>query len=309
VLVDLAFPFVIIAVLLPALWLSWSKLVPWRAAAPLGAVLAFIVGRLLGVRRAHVVSSMVRAGIARPELVADAMYHALGRGLIELLWVAARPSRRLDDLVELSDDLRRLLAHGRGLLVATAHTGNWDLLACAAAAHVPLTVVTKRLSIRWLDRLWQTLRARRGVRLVGVGQAARAAASALARGEALAMLIDQAPERRRGVVKVEFLGSPADVDLAPALLAMRARVPLALVLAARDANGRQRAELIALCEPPSIPSRSWAERSMQELTLALETFILHNPEQWLWMHRRWKSLGSPGPMRSPRERASAPCAF
>lgn len=177
---------------------------------------------------------------------------------------------------------------GRGALVLTAHTGNWDLVACALASRTPLTVVTKRLSVSWLDRLWQGLRARRGVGLVGEGEAARHVTSALARGELVAMMVDQAPLRRRAVTTVPFLGAPAAVDLAPALLAMRARVPVIVAFMHRLPDGTQQVEISGILEPPEAASRQWAEQTMETVTMWLDDFVRRHPDQWLWMHRRWK---------------------
>jgi KDO2-lipid IV(A) lauroyltransferase len=253
-----------------------------------GVMLAFLVGRVLRVRRAHVVQSLIRAHITPADAIASAMYRSLGQGLVELLWLGLRPRLRIEELVQIGPEIRALLAPGRGVVIATAHTGNWDLLACATARQVPLTVVTKRLAIGWIDKIWQSLRARQGVRLVSEGRAARALRGALAAGEAVAMLVDQAPERRRGVVVAPFLNQRAEIDLAPAWVAMRARVPLALVVAERSSGGAHRAVLLAKFEPPVRSSRAWAERTMRELTGALERHIRNRPEQWLWMHRRWK---------------------
>jgi Kdo2-lipid IVA lauroyltransferase/acyltransferase len=259
----------------------------------LGSVLGWIVGRVLAVRRAHVVASMRRAGVADAERTASAMYRSLGRSLFEFLWMALHPSSRLEAWVSIDDETEQRVdrASAAGAVIASAHTGNWDLLACAAASRWPLTLVTKKLSIRTLNRLWQTARSRRGIRLVGVGEAARAGAQALARGELVVMLIDQAPERERATVVTEFLGQPARVDLAPALLAQRARVPLVAVFSRRSADGRAVAELGPVIVPPQRPSRRWAEESMIELTRALDAFVRLHPDQWLWMHRRWKDAG------------------
>jgi KDO2-lipid IV(A) lauroyltransferase len=217
------------------------------------------------------------------------MYRSLGVGVFELLGMLIFP-RALLGRVRVDARAIALIESGRGLVVATAHTGNWDLAACAAAAHVPLTVVTKSLSVRWLDRLWQAARRRRGVKLVGRGEAASVAARALGAGEAVAMLIDQAPERERAITIATFLSERAAVDLSPALVAMRARVPLGLVLARRLADGSHVAELVGVIEPPARASRAWAEQSMQTLTAWLDAWVRRWPEQWLWMHRRWKQV-------------------
>lgn len=280
-------------------------LLPWRANAVLGAALAWLVGRVIGVRRRHVVESMQRAGIAEPERTADAMYRNLGRGLFELLWLASRPWRRAAEHVRFEDAaLREVLAGGQGAVVAVAHTGNWDLCACAAAERYPLHVVTKRMSVRWLDWLWQRTRRGRGVTLLQAGAVRQAAARALARGELVAMMIDQAPERERGVVVEGFLGQPAAVDLAPALIAARARVPLILVLPRRDRAGRTRLEVSLVLPAPTRATRAWAEHAMRTLTGQLEAFVRRHPEQWLWMHRRWKDVARSEPRGTRRVVAS-----
>jgi KDO2-lipid IV(A) lauroyltransferase len=261
-----------------------------RVAARLAAsVLALLVGDILRIRRAHAEAAMARAGVADPSRTARGMYRSLARGLFELLATAfTRPDARLSDEFPWTP-IAELLAERRGAVIATAHTGSWDLVACAVASRTPLTVVTKRLSVGWLDRLWQRLRARRGVSLVQVGSAAMAAARALRRGELVAMLVDQAPERTRGVTPVPFLGETAWVDLSPALCAARARAPLIVAFPRRLDDGTHTVDVAAVLRPPRIPQRDWPVRAMTEVTELLEGFVLSHPDQWLWMHRRWKS--------------------
>jgi len=259
----------------------------------LGALLAFVVGSALRVRRAHVEQALRRAGIAPAHRVASAMYRSLGQGLFELVAMALRPGRALD--VDLDRErFDGLSAGGRGFVVATAHTGNWDLVGCAAAEQVPLTVVTKKLSIGFLDRLWQGARRARGATLVSPGQARRAARAALGRGEAVVMVIDQAPERERGTLVLPFLGQLARVDLAPALIALSARAPLVIAFPLRRDDGRHALQIARVIEPPEHPSRQWAERAMALATGDLEQFVRRHPEQWLWMHRRWKDAPGAG---------------
>ena len=283
-----------------AVWL-FIRWAPFRAMALPGRALAWLVGKVLRVRRAHVLESLRRAGIAPAHATADGMYRGLGQGLFELLWVAAHPGQSLRGLIELdTEPIRQALALGRGAVVATAHTGNWDLAACAAAADFPLTVATKRLSARWLDRIWQRVRIGRGVEIVDAGRIARVAGSRLRAGGLVAMLVDQAPERSRGVVGSWFLGQPVAVDLAPALIALRARAPLVVVFSERGPGKVQRARVVEVLLPPDRPSRGWAEAAMQRVTELLDRHVRQRPSEWLWMHRRWKG---PVPRLEQRELA------
>jgi KDO2-lipid IV(A) lauroyltransferase len=233
------------------------------------------------------------------------MYASLGAGLFELLWLAGRPPGALGDRFSMdpacAEALRQAASLGRGVVVATAHTGNWDLSACAAARWLAaepafcggalLHVVTKRLSWRALDRYWQHLRAARGVVLLDAEGAAAAVGSALAVGGVVALLVDQAPERPRGVVMVPFLGAMARHDLGPALLAARARAPVVAIFGHRAPDGRHVLSLGAALMPDELRARGGALAATRRIAEALEQFIRAHPEQWLWLHRRWKGVG------------------
>jgi KDO2-lipid IV(A) lauroyltransferase len=191
--------------------------------------------------------------------------------------------------------LRRAASLGRGVVVATAHTGNWDLTACAAARWLsrelgaPLTVVTKRLSWEALDRYWQRLRAERGVSLVDAQGAATAVRDALVARGVVGLLVDQAPERASGVISLPFFGRPARHDLAPVVLAAKARAPLLLMLGFRTADGLHRLEVVDTLDPADLRGgRDAWEQATLRISASLEAFVRAHPEQWLWLHRRWK---------------------
>ena len=278
---------------------------PFRWLRSLGSALGFLAGSVLRIRRKHVEASLESAGIAPSGSIARGMYASLGAGIFELLWLAGRPPDALAPLFTIDpacgDAVRRAAALGRGVVLATAHTGNWDLSACAAAQWITrecggarLHVVTKRLSWRALDRYWQRLRAERGVVLAGAIGAAAHVRDALAVGDFTAMLIDQVPERGSGVGIFPFLGAPALHDLGPALLAARCRAPLLLVLGHREPDGRHRIELAAAIDPEELRGSGAIERATAKMTAALEGFVRAHPAQWLWLHRRWKNVDAAG---------------
>ena len=237
------------------------------------------------------------AGLAPAAALARRMYASLGAGVFELLWLAGRPAGAVGDRFTMTPDcaaaLRDAAALGRGVVVvvATAPAGNWDLSACGAArwmasgiASAPrLTVVTKRLSWRALDRYWQRLRAERGVVLVGAAAAVR---EALRAGGLVGLLVDQAPERASGVVTLPFLGRPARHDLAPALFPARVKAPLVVVLGRRGGDGRHELEVAATILPAELRGRGALEAATGRIAEAVEGFVRARPEQWL--HRRWK---------------------
>jgi KDO2-lipid IV(A) lauroyltransferase len=275
-----------------------------------GWLLGWLAGSVLRVRRTHVEESMRSAGIANADRCARAMYRELGRSAVEFLWLAlvGRRALRVEESpiprrfaaracglhVRIEEESRarwtEALGLGRGVVVAASHTGNWDLAACAIARDVPLLVVTKRLRVRWLDRLWQGTRAAQGVMLAGARGALRRARGVLARGGAVAMMIDQVPERSRHAVDVDFLGRAALVDRAPAALAASARAPLVVAAARRGAGGEQVLHVLDVIVPPPRAGRAWVDAASAAATRALDRFVRTYPTQWLWLHRRWKRL-------------------
>ena len=278
---------------------------PLRAWAWLGAALGVVAGSVVRVRRSHVERAMREAGIERPAANARAMYRSLGMSAVELVGLgAAGPGRgnvvALWDRVRIEPEAQRRLeearAHGRGVVLAATHTGNWDLAACAVArafgrgeAPMPLLVVTKRLRVRALDAFWQRTRRAHGVRLAGAAGAFGRARRVLAGGGAVAMMIDQVPARRRHAVVVDFLGRRAHADKGPAALAARTGAPLVVPAARRLPDGTHVLSVLDVVVPPERAGAAWIEEATARATAALDAFVRRYPSEWLWLHRRWRA--------------------
>ena len=107
------------------------------------------------------------------------------------------------------------------------------------------------------------------------------------------MMIDQVPGSARRAVRVEFLGAPAYVDRAPAVLAAQTGAPLVVAAACRGAGrGKHELRILGVLEPPTRPMRSWIEDATREATVLLERFVREHPSEWLWLHRRWRTPAS-----------------
>jgi KDO2-lipid IV(A) lauroyltransferase len=259
----------------------------------LGAVLGWVAGSVLRIRREHVEGAMRTAGIEQPGQAARAMYRSLGVSAVEFLWMAWVGRRALERVRVDEGSIeawRGARALGKGVVLAATHTGNWDLAACAIARDVELTVVTKHLSVKWLDRLWQRTRAKQGVALVDAAGALGTARDALRRGGAVAMMIDQVPSASRQAVEVDFLGREALADRAPAALAAAAGAPLVVAASRRLPDGTHRLHVLGVHVPPPRPGPAWVASVTVDATRALDAFVRDHPSQWLWLHRRWKRL-------------------
>jgi len=283
-------------------------LLPRAVLRVLGTMLGVIAFDVLRIRRAHVLSSMARAGIGGAR-DARRMFASLGTGALEILWLAGRSKTkivapegegiaRIDGL----DVWEQAHAKGRGVVVVTAHTGNWDVSACACAEKTALTVVTKRLSARGLDAFWQSTRSRRGVRLVAAdANVIRVLREDLGAGRTVALLVDQDPERTTSVVEADFLGAPALHDTLPATLAARAGAPLVIAFARREGDTHV-VDILRAIDPPARASARWIEETTRAIAAELDAFVRRDASNWLWLHRRWKTRRA---TPAPRPEASA----
>jgi len=186
--------------------------------------------------------------------------------------------------------MRGALEEGRGVMLVTAHCGNWELLnARLPVAGVPLISVVRELDNSRVDRLVTTSRTRFGTEIFPRGPTAgRNIARALAKNKVCGLLIDQDIRDVPGVF-VPFFGRPAWTPSGAAMLAIRRGCPVVPAFIHRRPDGTHLAEI----HPPlAMPDGGTLEDRIQELTAAattaIELQIRAYPEQWVWMHRRWR---------------------
>jgi KDO2-lipid IV(A) lauroyltransferase len=219
-------------------------------------------------------------------------YQHFGVMLMELAAFLARPLEetlariRIDGLEHVQTAMHQ---HGRALLL-TAHLGNWELLpaACRLTAY-RLSVVLRPLDAPWLDRLATRLRERSGVELIDKRAALRPVVRALARGGMVGILLDQNAARREGVF-VPFFGRAASTSRSMAVLALRTHTPIVPAFIRREEGGTHRVVIEpALPLPPSQDLEGAIVALTARCTEAIEAAIRGAPDQWLWMHDRWRT--------------------
>ena len=180
---------------------------------------------------------------------------------------------------------------GGGAIIATGHFGNWELFAQAAGLMgSPIHIVHRPLKNPRVDDLLTRARARAGTEVVYKHAAARQILKALRRGALVAVPIDQHAPGGTGV-PIPFFGRPAQTTAGPARLAQIARVPIQTAVLARIGDSDQ--HQIVACPPVDPPERGKDPALLlgvtETLNRQLESIVRRYPEQWLWMHRRWRS--------------------
>jgi Kdo2-lipid IVA lauroyltransferase/acyltransferase len=252
----------------------------------------------LGIRRRVTLDNLARALPERTEeerrSIARAAYGNMARVVVDALRTLDASPEQLRAAVEVEDfgPVERALAGGRGLLVATAHLGSWELFGAAMAQRVRLNAVVRPLRGGINARLVEA-RQRAGLGLIPPRGALPAMVGALRRGEVVAMLVDQAIGGKHALY-VPFFGRPAATTAALSMAALRTGAPTLVCVALRD-RGRLRMRIEGPFGVPHTGDRArdlWAHTA--QVTAALERIIRESPEQWLWLHRRWKLASPPG---------------
>lgn len=267
----------------------------WRRAGDIGARLAALGYRPLGIRR-RVVERQIAAAfpeLGRAEIgkMARGAYENLGRVTGES---AVIPSLGVEGVLGMFDQIEgwehveRAMEAGRGLICVTGHIGNWELAGTYVAARgAPVDVIVRRMSNPLFDSYLNATRLRLGMTVVYDHEAVRRTPRALAAGRVVGILADQGG-KGIAAIYVPFFGRPARTPHGPAVFALRSDIPLVFTAAVRGPSGLYRMRF----EPVTIEKSGRREQDVKRLvrqyTAKLEALIREYPEQYFWHHHRWK---------------------
>jgi KDO2-lipid IV(A) lauroyltransferase len=182
----------------------------------------------------------------------------------------------------------QLRLDGKAALIFASHLGNWELPALAAVAHgLDAAILYRRPNIASADRIIQEIRAVKMGTLIPAGRdAPLRLAEALQKGQHVAMLVDQ---YLTNGVEVNFFGRKTRANPMLARLLRQVECPIHGVRIIRLPGHRFRAELSE--EVPPVRDASGqidVQGTMQAITSVIESWIREYPDQWLWLHRRWR---------------------
>lgn len=224
------------------------------------------------------------------------VYEHAGQILFEFLSLPRRDAVSLRAHVEIAgrEYADAALAHGRGAIVASGHTGNWEVCAAGCAAHgLPMAVVVQAMSNAAVGERIQAVRRGAGIDVLDRGMALRRVRAALGANKLVFLMCDQ--DARRHGVFVPFFGVPASTPKGAAQMAIRFGVPFLTAFSSRLHDGRHRLTFGAPIEPQREMQESEAIVDvLQQFNRRLETAIGERPDQYWWVHRRWKTRAPAG---------------
>jgi KDO2-lipid IV(A) lauroyltransferase len=228
----------------------------------------------------------------RRRRVLRGVFQNLGRMLADFACFSRWKRENIERLIIYDgfENYARARERGKGVLFLTAHFGNWELSAFAHGVYgYPLDFVVREMDNPLLDSLINRYRHLSGGRAIEKKDFARQTLRALHQGEAVGILMDQNMLPGEGAF-VDFLGCPACTTTGPARIARKTGAPLVLGLVIWDARMKK---YKLRFDPVEWIKRDDPEEEVvantANFTRLIEEYVRRYPDQWLWVHRRWKT--------------------
>ena len=224
--------------------------------------------------------------------IAKGVYRTLGIITADFFEIPFLTKDNIGDLVEVEglENLTKALEKNRGILMLGAHFGNWELAAVAFSLVVkPAVIIYRTLDSTILEDLVLWVRSCTGNVLIDKERAMRQMLRSLKKNEILGILIDQNVAWQEGVF-VDFFGQPACTTNGMALLALHTDAPVIPGYILRLENGKYR--LVIKEEIQVVRTGDKDEDILintQNFTRVIEDMVRQHPDQWLWIHQRWKT--------------------
>ena len=218
----------------------------------------------------------------------------LGRNLAELILWDTFTAEKIKKRVEILglEHIERALKKNRGAIILTCHCGNFELIAATVVAYgYKGTAIARAFHDRQINKLLNDLRRSKGCDVIDRSESPRKIFNVLKKNELIGMLADQDIRKINGVF-VDFFGMPAYTPTAPVQLALTAKSPILPVFIIRDKSCKYNHHIII--NPPLnlIDDRKNPKaiiENTQRWSKIVENHIRKYPDQWVWMHKRWKT--------------------
>lgn len=271
-----------------------SHVLPLPMALAIGRKLGDFARIVSGKRYRVALKNMhIAFGDAMSESDRDRMarecFRQWGMFAMESLKLAFASSREIEQRMRITGDehMEEALAAGRGCICVTAHLGAFELYGRRLADQgYDVMALARRTRDEATTNLMTSIRERNNIRVVTIDQSMRPVFATLKHNSVVAIVCDQ----NSGDVIVPFFGHPTGTADGPARIALWKCTPILFVSTVRDGHGRYQTEV----EGPYWPENTGDEaadirRIMTAVNEHFEAAIRKHPEQWLWIHDRWRA--------------------
>ena len=259
------------------------------------SVLAIFFFYIVPIRKFTTIENLK---IAFPDLNDDGIkkiayksYKSFCTTLIEILHMPAMTNDEIKKQVNCmnSELIKNKYDEHKGVILLSAHFGNWEYVATSVAAqlNLPFSVVVKAQRNPYVTKWLNKMRVKWNNKIIPLGISIRQTYEILKNKNIVAMVADQrGPEE---AIKVRFFGRDVSVHTGPAILALKTGAPILYGIPVRKTDYFYETTMteISTDDLPESYKDKIKEVSQRHMSY-LETYIRRYPEQWLWMHKRWK---------------------
>ena len=246
---------------------------------------------------------MFGAAVPEAEIVGLAQAHyahlwRLAGEFVRFRWLSEEKKSALIR-VDNVEALARALERGKGALILTGHFGNFEVATIAGLRHFPhmrgrFHFIRRAIRPRWLDALVNRRFRQGGFGVLGKRGSLDAILERLEAGDLVVFPFDQHASPPDGI-PIDFFGHPAGTFKSLAIMALATGAPVVPASGWREQDGShvlRFEEALPLIECDKVSEE--IRRNTRAYNATLEILVLRHPEQWFWVHRRWKLAPAPG---------------
>jgi Kdo2-lipid IVA lauroyltransferase/acyltransferase len=273
-----------------------GAVLPTRAYGPIGRALGRLAFAAMPRYRKVARANLKRAfgndwSHQRMEAVARECFRHFGITFVEFFLRQPRlQGESIDRVVQFEgqEHFEEAFARGNGVLLITAHLGNWEIMGPRLTrAGYRLSAVSRAADDPGMEQMVESIRGRAGVTQIPRERATREGLATLRRNEILAILLDQ--NTAEGGIFVPFFGYPASTATGPAVFALKTGAALLPTFCLRQPDGTHVMRAWPAIYPEATGDRAAdVYRLTAEVTRVIELQIRERPELWCWLHNRWK---------------------
>lgn len=268
-------------------------LLPARFSFWVGEQLGRVFSVVLPRRKALVLDNLEKAfpekNRSERERIAARVWRNLGRTAVEFIRMPDVTKEKGKDIfiTEGVENFEEAKKRGNGVIFITSHFTNWEItgVGCQFLAK-NVVAIARPMSNPYVEAWVQSKRKKSGMKIILHRQAVRASLKVLKKQAVIGILVDQ--NLYTGGIFVDFFGRPAATTTLPALLHLRTGAPIVMA-----STLRQKDRFRLIYDPPIYASdQGVSEERIREVTEkishAVESMIRKHPENWFWIHNRWK---------------------
>ncbi|MDD5492088.1 MAG: lysophospholipid acyltransferase family protein [bacterium] len=281
--------------LLVYIFICLVRFLPYRWSLQIGSGLGALVFKVWSRRRQITIQNLAKVFPAKSSVeirnIAIQVYRNIGKTLIEFIVAGAWSKNQLLAQVSFAgrEHLDAALAKGKGVVFLGAHFGNWELLGIAlTAVGYKISVIARPLDNPLLDKIVTNIRAKFGTRIMANSNSIKDVIRVLRKNESIGILMDQ--NLYENATFVDFFGELAATTPIIPLLAQKTGVAIVPIRMLRLNNNMFKVIIEPELVLKDIPDRQEYVRVNTRLcNEVIERWIKLDPEQWFWVHNRWKT--------------------